>query len=86
MNLINNLLLRTGVLVKITQQGQEKIQWFRGIKLSEIFISIIIPLLIAVIVAFSMKNRYDKKKQKEQITLSNFYDTNIDTDKYDILF
>ena len=86
MNLINNLLLRTGVLVKITQQGQEKIQWFSGIKLSEIFISIIIPLLIAVIVAFSMKNRYDKKKQKEQITLSNFYDTNIDTDKYDILF
>lgn len=84
MNLINDLLLRTGALVKITQQGQEKIMWFQGIKLSQLLVSIIIPILIFVIVAFSLKNRYDKKKQKEQITLSNFYDSNIED--YDIPF
>ena len=80
MNLINDLLLKTGVLVKITQQGQEKIQWFTGINFSTIFVSFIIPLFIAVIIAFSMKNRYNKKIQKEQITLSNFYDNNIETE------
>lgn len=70
MNLINDLLLRTGILARFSQS--ERIQWFQGLRAVDILISLVIPLFIFVILAFCLKHRYNVKKQKDQITLNNF--------------
>ena len=77
MNLINNMLLRTGILENIAQSGGQEIQLFKGVQFAHILLSFILPLFILISIAFTLKARYKNKKQKDLLTLPNFYNNNI---------
>lgn len=73
MNLINDILLKTGALSQISGQGQAKIQWFKGIRFIDMLVSFILPLLFLLAIAFVLKARYNRKKLRDQVTLNKFY-------------
>ncbi len=72
MNLINDILLRTGALL----QKSKETPWFQGVSAGDIIVSIILPILITIAIAFNLKKRYLNKKFKDQITLNNFANAN----------
>jgi heme/copper-type cytochrome/quinol oxidase subunit 2 len=77
-NLINDILLKTGIITSMSIDTEVPIQWFKGIYFSDIIVTYIIPLVLLLSVAVYLKLRYNKRKQREQISLSNFmYPQNI---------
>ena len=63
-SLVNNFIRKTGLISKISSLNQ--IEWFKGIHISDILMSLVIPCLIIVMVSFVLKKRYDKRMNKLQ--------------------
>lgn len=72
-NLINDMLLRTGLLRKISQEGAERIVWFQGVTFMDIVASVLMPFMLFLSIAIYLKIRYNRKKARDSITLSNFF-------------
>lgn len=74
MNLINDILIQTGVITRIAQAGtgEPAIQWFKGITIWDIIGTYIFPLIFFLGFAVYLKLRYEKRKAREEITLSPF--------------
>jgi hypothetical protein len=70
--LINDILIKTGVITEIARGNQSDIQWFKGISSSDIIVTYILPLLFFLAISVYLKLRYDKKKARDEITMSAF--------------
>lgn len=73
MALINEILLKTGIITELSQSGGKiEIQWFKGITFLDIVATYILPFLFLLGLSIYLKLRYNKRKLREEITLSNF--------------
>lgn len=63
-SLINDVILRTGIIEKLA--GEQGVKWFSGISTLDMIFTIILPLVISVIVAFTLKQRYDRWRTKQR--------------------
>lgn len=72
-SLVNDTLMRTSIIQQITSVGN--IVWFKGITVSDVIVSIILPLIVAIIVAFVLKGRYNKYLEKRELGLTDISTT-----------
>jgi hypothetical protein len=72
MNLINDILLKTGVITSFAQSGGDGIPWFKNITIFDILATYLLPLIFFLGLAVYLKLRYNKRKQREDITLRAF--------------
>lgn len=71
-NLINDILIKAGVIKAISIGGVQQIEWFKGITMADIIVSYFVPLLLFLGLATYLKMRYLKKKERDEITLRAF--------------
>jgi hypothetical protein len=71
MNLINDILIRAGVITELSK-GNAKTEWFKGITFTDFSFTHIFPLLFFLAIAFYLKSRYNKKRERDEITLRPF--------------
>jgi hypothetical protein len=74
MNLINDILIRAGVITEISKGGIQTIEWFKNITLMDFMFTYILPLLFFLGFALYLKMRYVKKQERDEITLRPFLD------------
>lgn len=74
MNLINDILIQTGVIARVSQDGNGEyaIQWFKDITIWDIIATYVLPLIFFLAFAVYLKLRYEKRKAREAITLSPY--------------
>lgn len=72
MNLINDILIKAGVITEISKGGIVHTEWFKDITFATFISTYIIPLLFFIAFAFFLKSRYNKKRQRDEITLRPF--------------
>lgn len=69
MSLLNPLLIRTGILQDVSKPPPQ-IPWFKGVSLSFLMINVLVPLIITMIIAFFLKQRYVNKQQRLNLDLT----------------
>jgi len=69
MRLINDILLRTGILQQISAPDTGNI---KGIRWTDLIFSLLLPTLVAIAIAFGLKKRYMRKKERDSLTLRNW--------------
>lgn len=74
-NLINDILIKAGVIKSISRGGAQPIEWFKEITVADIFVTYILPLLFFLGLSTYLKIRYTKKKARDEITLRPFLNT-----------
>ena len=67
--LINDVILRAGILSMLTDV---RIVWFNGITIWDIIMTYIFPLTCLLALAVYLKLRYNRRREREAITLSGF--------------
>lgn len=72
MNLINDMLIKAGVITEISKGGIVHTEWFKDITVTGFVCTYIIPLLFFIAFSFFLKSRYNKKRQRDEITLRPF--------------
>jgi len=73
-NLINDILLKTGIITEIGNGGAKRVQWFKDVTFADIVVVYIFPLLLFFGIAIYLKMRYLKRKERDEITLRPFFD------------
>lgn len=71
MNLINDILIRAGIITDISNSGQT-VEWFKGITFTDFMFTYILPLAFFLAMAMYLKMRYNKKRERDEITLRPF--------------
>ena len=71
-NLVNDVLIKGGVIQNISNSSIKPIKWFENITLLDIAVTYILPLIFFLAFAIYLKTRYIKKKQRDEITLRQF--------------
>ena len=71
-NLVNDVLIKGGVIQNISNSSVKAIRWFENITLLDIIVTYILPLMFFLAFAIYLKSRYIKKKQRDEITLREF--------------
>lgn len=79
MNLINDILIRAGIITEISNGATPQIVWFKNITFMDFAFTYIIPLCFFLALAFYLKSRYNKKRERDEITLRPFL--NLDPPK-----
>ena len=72
MNLINDILIRAGVITEISQSSIKITEWFKDITLMDFIFTYILPLVFFLALACYLKIRYNKKRVRDEITLRPF--------------
>lgn len=72
MNLINDILIKAGIITEISKGGVTTIEWFKDITVMDFVTTYILPLLFFLALAFYLKFRYNKKRERDEITLRSF--------------
>lgn len=72
MNLINDILIKAGIITEISNGGVNTIEWFKDITFMDFASTYILPLLFFLALAFYLKSRYTKKRERDEITLRPF--------------
>lgn len=72
MNLINDILIRAGIITEISQGGTKTIEWFKDITIMDFIFTYILPLCFFIALASYLKIRYNKKRNRDEITLRPF--------------
>jgi len=69
MNLINTFLIRAGILQRIIESDKYNVKWFAGTTVIDFILSVILPLVFLLILAFILKQRYDNRQKR----LNNYW-------------
>jgi hypothetical protein len=69
MSLINDMLLRAGI---IDELSRSEVMWFHGIRTIDVVFTYILPLLFMLSIAIYLKIRYNKRKLRDELTLRPF--------------
>ena len=72
MRLINDILLRTGVLRQISAPDANVGPSLANIRWADLICSLILPLLFLIAISFGLKKRYLRKKERDSLTLRTF--------------
>lgn len=72
MNLINDILIRTGVITEISKGGITTTEWFKDITFADFVFTYILPFIFFLALACYLKIRYNKKRVRDEITLRPF--------------
>lgn len=72
MNLINDILIRAGVITEISKGGVVGTEWFKDITITSIIFTYILPLVFFLALSCYLKIRYNKKRARDEITLRPF--------------
>lgn len=71
-NLVNDVLIKGGVIESISNSSVKPIKWFENITMIDIIATYIFPIMFFLALAIYLKTRYIKKKQRDEITLRPF--------------
>ena len=71
MNLINDVLIRAGIIAEIAKEPPT-IQWFKGITFGTLMTIYIIPVVFFLSIAIVLKARYNRRRLRDEITLRPF--------------
>ena len=72
MSLVNDVLIKGGIIHDISQSAGTPIKWFENITVADIVVTYIFPFLFFLAFAIYLKSRYIKKKRRDEITLREF--------------
>jgi heme/copper-type cytochrome/quinol oxidase subunit 2 len=72
MNLINDILIRAGVITEISKGDTRVVEWFKDITTTTVVFSFIMPLVFFLAFSCYLKMRYNKKRERDEITLRPF--------------
>jgi hypothetical protein len=72
MSLVNDILIKGKVIEDISNSVIKPIKWFENITLFDIIATYIFPLSFFLTLAIYLKQRYIKKKNRDEITLRHF--------------
>jgi len=72
MNLINDILIRAGVITDISKGGMQQVEWFKDITFIDFVFTYVLPLAFFLALAMYLKMRYTKKRERDEITLRPF--------------
>lgn len=76
MNLINDILIRAGVITDISNGGIQTVIWFKDITFTNLVFMYVLPLAFFLGLALYLKIRYNKKRERDEITLRPFLKLN----------
>ena len=62
--LINDTLIKAGILSDIANTPEPVSMWFRGVNIHDVLFYILIPLIFVLSLAFVAKKRYNKRMQR----------------------
>jgi hypothetical protein len=71
-DLVNDVLIKGGVIENISNSSIKPIKWFVNITMVDIIMTYVFPIFFFLAFAIYLKNRYIKKKQRDEITLRPF--------------
>jgi hypothetical protein len=71
-DLVNEVLIKGGVIENISNSSIKPIKWFENITMVDIVLTYVFPIIFFLAFAIYLKNRYIKKKQRDEITLRPF--------------
>lgn len=68
--LISDVILKSGIITNMS--NEPGVAWFRGITIWDIVLTYLMPLSFFLALSVYLKLRYNKRRQREDITLSGF--------------
>lgn len=77
MNLINDILIRTGVITEISKGGVQTVEWFKDVTFMSFLTTYILPFAFFLALAIYLKMRYNKRRERDEITLRPFLDLEL---------
>jgi hypothetical protein len=61
-SLVNDFIRKTDLLGRVSLENN--VQWFNGIGMSDVILTIILPIILIVIAGFMLKRRYDARQAR----------------------